>query len=60
MDTTREHVMQDEVKPNWWVLCLTFAAVVLDGFDTVALGVSIPSMSKAWGLSPPISPRPWL
>ncbi|WOC61610.1 MFS transporter [Paenarthrobacter sp. AT5] len=52
MDTTREHVMQDEVKPNWWVLCLTFAAVVLDGFDTVALGVSIPSMSKAWGVEP--------
>ncbi len=50
MDTMSEPKMQHEIKPNWWVLCLALAAVVLDGYDTVALGgVSIPSISKEWG-----------
>jgi AAHS family 4-hydroxybenzoate transporter-like MFS transporter len=52
METMSEPKIQDEIKPNWWVLCLAFAAVVLDGYDTVALGVSIPSISKEWGVEP--------
>ena len=37
MDTMSEPKKQEETKPNWWVLCLACAAIVLDGYDTVAL-----------------------
>ncbi|MEV0361995.1 MFS transporter [Nocardia fusca] len=37
--------------PNWVVLALTFVAVVLDGYDTIALGLSIPALSEEWGVS---------
>lgn len=52
MDTTSEFKKQEEAKPKWWVLFLTCAAVVLDGYDTVALGVSIPTIAKDWGVQP--------
>lgn len=48
MDTMSEPQQQDAPKPNWWVLCLACAAVVLDGYDTVALGLSIPAIAKDW------------
>ncbi|MFF2082995.1 MFS transporter [Nocardia sp. NPDC058176] len=38
-------------RPHWVVLALTFIAVVLDGYDTIALGLSIPALSKDWGVS---------
>ncbi|MEU1522329.1 MFS transporter [Nocardia rhamnosiphila] len=38
-------------RPNWVVLALTFVAVVLDGYDTIALGLSIPALSEEWGVS---------
>lgn len=38
-------------RPSWPVLVLAFVAVVLDGYDTIALGLSIPALSKDWGLS---------
>ncbi|MDR6558902.1 AAHS family 4-hydroxybenzoate transporter-like MFS transporter [Arthrobacter pascens] len=52
MDTMSEPKKQEETKPNWWVLCLACAAIVLDGYDTVALGVSIPAIAKDWGVAP--------
>lgn len=52
MDTMSEPKKQEEPKPNWWVLCLACAAIVLDGYDTVALGVSIPAIAKDWGVAP--------
>lgn len=52
MDTTSEPKKPKETKPNWWVLWLASAAVVLDGYDTVALGVSIPAIAKDWGVAP--------
>lgn len=52
MDTMSEPKKQEETKPNWWVLCLACAAIVLDGYDTVALGVSIPAIAKNWGVAP--------
>lgn len=39
-------------KANWPVLILTFIAVVLDGYDTIALGLSIPALAKDWGVAP--------
>ncbi|MDQ0801422.1 MFS transporter [Arthrobacter sp. SLBN-112] len=50
MDTMSDPQKQDAAKPNWWVLCLACAAVVLDGYDTVALGLSIPAIAKDWGV----------
>ncbi|GGL31700.1 hypothetical protein GCM10011588_52980 [Nocardia jinanensis] len=38
-------------RPNWVVLALTFLAVVLDSYDTIALGLSIPALSEGWGAS---------
>lgn len=38
-------------RPNRVVLALTFIAVVLDGYDTIALGLSIPALSEEWGVS---------
>ncbi|MGV9711529.1 MFS transporter [Gordonia sp. NPDC003424] len=38
-------------RPNWPVLALAFVAVVLDGYDTIALGLSVPALSKDWGVS---------
>lgn len=53
MDTTSEPKKKQEgTKPNWWVLWIAFAAVVLDGYDTVALGVSLPAIAKDWGVAP--------
>jgi MFS transporter, AAHS family, 4-hydroxybenzoate transporter len=52
MDTMSEPKKQEETKPNWWVLCLACAAIVLDGYDTVALGASIPAIAKDWGVAP--------
>jgi AAHS family 4-hydroxybenzoate transporter-like MFS transporter len=52
MDTMSEPKKQEETRPNWWVLCLACAAIVLDGYDTVALGVSIPAIAKDWGVAP--------
>jgi AAHS family 4-hydroxybenzoate transporter-like MFS transporter len=52
VDTMSEPKKQEEIKPNWWVLCLACAAIVLDGYDTVALGVSIPAIAKDWGVTP--------
>ncbi|MDQ0078555.1 MFS transporter [Arthrobacter oryzae] len=52
MDTMSEPKKQEETKPNWWVLCLACAAIVLDGYDTVALGVSIPAIARDWGVAP--------
>ena len=39
-------------RPNWTVLTLAFIAVVLDGYDTIALGLSVPAMSRDWGEAP--------
>lgn len=39
-------------RPNWTVLTLAFIAVVLDGYDTIALGLSVPTLSREWGESP--------
>lgn len=36
----------------WSFTALTFFAVLLDGFDTVSLAFSLPSMSAAWHLPP--------
>jgi AAHS family 4-hydroxybenzoate transporter-like MFS transporter len=52
MDTMSKPKKQEETNPNWWILCLTCAAVVLDGYDTVALGLSIPAIAKDWGVEP--------
>ncbi|OZG27781.1 MFS transporter [Williamsia sp. 1138] len=38
-------------RPNWPVLALAFIAVVLDGYDTIALGLSVPALSKDWDVS---------
>jgi AAHS family 4-hydroxybenzoate transporter-like MFS transporter len=38
-------------RPNWPVLTLAFIAVVLDGYDTIALGLSVPALSKDWDVS---------
>ncbi|GAB92846.1 MFS transporter [Gordonia rhizosphera] len=35
-------------RPNWSVLILAFVAVVLDGYDTIALGLSVPALAKDW------------
>ncbi|MDI9897371.1 MFS transporter [Rhodococcus sp. IEGM 1381] len=37
---------------NWPYLVLVFAAVVLDGYDTIALGLSVPALSRDWGEAP--------
>ncbi|MEZ2388803.1 MFS transporter [bacterium RCC_150] len=50
MDTMSDPQKQDAAKPNWWVLCLACAAVVLDGYDTVALGLSVPAIARDWGV----------
>ena len=52
MGRMSEPKKQEETKPNWWVLCLACAAIVLDGYDTVALGVSVPAIAKDWGVAP--------
>ena len=39
-------------RPNWPVLILAFVAVVLDGYDTIALGLSVPALSDDWGVAP--------
>ena len=39
-------------RPNWPVLILAFVAVVLDGYDTIALGLSVPALSEDWGVAP--------
>ncbi|MGW5382343.1 MFS transporter [Nocardia sp. NPDC003963] len=38
-------------RPNRAVLALTFVAVVLDGYDTIALGLSIPALAREWDVS---------
>ncbi|MGA6207504.1 MFS transporter [Nocardia testacea] len=38
-------------RPDRVVLALTFVAVVLDGYDTIALGLSIPALSADWGVA---------
>ncbi|MBY4275542.1 MFS transporter [Rhodococcus fascians] len=48
---TRTHA-PDITRPNWSVLTLAFIAVVLDGYDTIALGLSIPALSAEWGVTP--------
>ncbi|WP_419229068.1 MFS transporter [Gordonia sp. CPCC 205515] len=46
------HSTSDPItRPNWPVLILAFVAVVLDGYDTIALGLSVPALSKDWGVS---------
>ena len=35
-------------RPNWPVLALAFIAVVLDGYDTIALGLSVPALADDW------------
>ncbi|MFW0786485.1 MFS transporter [Gordonia sp. CPCC 206044] len=35
-------------RPNWPVLILAFVAVVLDGYDTIALGLSVPALADDW------------
>ncbi|AZG47334.1 MFS transporter [Gordonia insulae] len=37
-------------RPNWPVLILAFVAVVLDGYDTIALGLSVPALADDWGV----------
>ncbi|WP_439030535.1 MFS transporter [Gordonia terrae] len=37
-------------RPNWPVLILAFVAVVLDGYDTIALGLSVPALKEDWGV----------
>ncbi|GAA3677702.1 aromatic acid/H+ symport family MFS transporter [Arthrobacter ginkgonis] len=37
---------------RWAVIVLAFLAVVLDGFDTASMGLSIPALSAAWGVAP--------
>ncbi|MGC4960899.1 MFS transporter [Gordonia sp. DT101] len=39
-------------RPHWPVLILAFVAVVLDGYDTIALGLSVPDLADDWGVSP--------
>lgn len=48
---TRTHA-PDITRPNWSVLTLAFIAVVLDGYDTIALGLSVPALSAEWGVAP--------
>lgn len=52
MDRRSEPKKQETTKPKWSVIVLTCAAVILDGYDTVALGVSIPALAKDWGVAP--------
>lgn len=40
------------VRPNWSVLTLAFIAVVLDGYDTIALGLSVPALAAEWNEAP--------
>ncbi|OZD73390.1 MFS transporter [Rhodococcus sp. 05-340-1] len=40
----------DIVRTNWPVLALALLACVLDGYDTIALGLSVPSLSREWGV----------
>ncbi|GAP53890.1 probable 4-hydroxybenzoate transporter PcaK [Arthrobacter sp. Hiyo6] len=47
-----ERTQEGRDQTDWWVLCLACAAVVLDGYDTVALGLSVPAIAKDWGVQP--------
>lgn len=38
--------------PQIWVLVLCMLLTMLDGFDTMALAVSLPAISQSWGLTP--------
>ncbi|AKE91835.1 MULTISPECIES: MFS transporter [Rhodococcus] len=51
-NTTSSTSRTDEAAPNWPVLVLTFVAVVLDGYDTIALGLSVPALAKDWDVAP--------
>lgn len=51
-DSTPSLTRTDEDSPNWLVLVLTFVAVVLDGYDTIALGLSVPALARDWGVAP--------
>ncbi|NGP06333.1 aromatic acid/H+ symport family MFS transporter [Rhodococcus sp. 14C212] len=51
-NTTSSTPRTDEASPNWPVLVLTFVAVVLDGYDTIALGLSVPALAKDWDVAP--------
>ncbi len=39
---------------QWLVFVLCFAVVLLDGFDTAAIGYIAPSLIKEWGVSKPL------
>ena len=39
---------------QWLVFALCFAVVLLDGFDTAAIGYIAPSLIKDWGVTKPM------
>jgi MFS transporter, AAHS family, 4-hydroxybenzoate transporter len=42
----------EPVAVPWRVVALSFAAVLLDGFDTASLAFVVPSLAKEWGVTP--------
>ena len=38
---------------QWAIFCLCFLIVLLDGFDTAAIGFIAPSLLQEWGLEKP-------
>ncbi|MGF6886540.1 AAHS family 4-hydroxybenzoate transporter-like MFS transporter [Nocardia sp. GAS34] len=42
------HPARGDARLRWSVLILAFLAVLLDGYDSTALGGCIPSLSRAW------------
>lgn len=42
----------ESTRVRWVVVTLAFLAVVLDGFDAVALAIVVPTLSKQWHIAP--------
>jgi MFS transporter, AAHS family, 4-hydroxybenzoate transporter len=37
---------------SWWGVVLCFLTVLLDGFDTISIGLVVPTMAREWNLPP--------
>jgi MFS transporter, AAHS family, 4-hydroxybenzoate transporter len=44
--------VDESTRVRWVVVTLAFLAVVLDGFDAVALATVVPTLSKQWHIAP--------
>lgn len=52
MSASTTQAVRSPQKIAWGATAMCFLAVLLDGFDTAALAVVIPTMSKEWGVEP--------